>query len=209
MWLRQPELEFYQLRAHILGRSKRMVGTAFLYAPSPWINEKCKNCQAVVSCARLFSDLTRKLPPSDASLSDIGCRPAPREHDCHGPHMYYEYWIAPDPTSGGDVTNASAWRRPFRDTIASGNSVFAPALTTDTHHVWASGPTGASALPIYRVAGIRAPANGEFSTRQFEYPSEGLWINGARRSFRFSLQSSHKEAAGSGRPLDLATAPAD
>ena len=123
--------------------------------------------------------------------------------------MYYEYWIAPDPTSGGDVTNASAWRRPFRDTIASGNSVFAPALTTDTHHVWASGPTGASALPIYRVAGIRAPANGEFSTRQFEYPSEGLWINGARRSFRFSLQSSHKEAAGSGRPLDLATAPAD
>ena len=38
-----PELEFYQLRAHILGRSKRMVGTALLYAPSPWINEQCKD----------------------------------------------------------------------------------------------------------------------------------------------------------------------
>ena len=95
--------------------------------------------------------------------------------------MHYEYWIAPDPTSGGDVTNASAWRRPFRDTVAS-TGVFAPALTTDTHHVWASGPTGASALPIYRVAGIRAPANGEFSTREFEYPNEGLWINGEFRT---------------------------
>ena len=39
----KPELEFYQLRAHILGRSQRMVGTALLYAPSPWINEQCKD----------------------------------------------------------------------------------------------------------------------------------------------------------------------
>eukprot|EP01043_Picozoa_sp_COSAG02_P053907 COSAG02_NODE_6023_length_3869_cov_1.528382_2_plen_440_part_00 len=184
-----PELEFYQLRSHILGRSGRLVGTALLYAPSPWINDEY------------------------ARLSDIGCRPSPREHDCHGPHMYYEYWIGPDASTGGDVTNVSSWQRPFRDTIAT-SGVFAPALTTNTcgpqvllvyvleacatlstlccfscrslanqtasyrrHHVFASLQGGAASVPLYRIAGIHAPANGEFSTRPFVMPAAGLWLN--------------------------------
>ena len=32
-------------------------------------------------------------------------------------------------------------------------------------------------MPLYRVAGIRAPANGEFSTRSFVMPAAGLWLN--------------------------------
>ena len=40
------------------------------------------------------------------------------------------------------------------------------------------GSTGAVfTLPLYRIAGIYAPANGEFNTPAFTVPSTALWVN--------------------------------
>merc|ERR1712232_175259 len=36
-------------------------------------------------------------------------------------------------------------------------------------------------LPMFRIAGIYAPANGEFNTLQFEVPEQPLWINANAR----------------------------
>ena len=41
--------------------------------------------------------------------------------------------------------------------------------------------TAVYTLPLYRLAGVYAPANGEFSSRAFELPSggvDGLYLNG-------------------------------
>jgi len=53
-----------------------------------------------------------------------------------------------------------------------------PVVHND-QHVWVS-DTGVYALPLYRIAGMYAPANGEFSTHLFAVPAAGLtglWVN--------------------------------
>eukprot|EP01052_Picozoa_sp_SAG31_P023827 SAG31_NODE_1988_length_6721_cov_11.339928_9_plen_174_part_00 len=53
----------------------------------------------------------------------------------------------------------------------------AQPVTTETAHVWVD--NGAVwGLPLYRLAGVYSPGNGEFSTQPFKMPSTGkLWIN--------------------------------
>ena len=49
----------------------------------------------------------------------------------------------------------------------------------DQRHVWVS-DTAVYTVPLYRIAGIYAPANAEFATRPFALPASGiksLWLN--------------------------------
>ena len=52
-------------------------------------------------------------------------------------------------------------------------------------HIWVS-DTAVYTLPMYRVAGVYAPANGEFSTKYFAVPEgglSGLWLNAVRDAY--------------------------
>ena len=48
-------------------------------------------------------------------------------------------------------------------------------------HIWVA-DTGVFQLPLYRLSGLYAPANGEVSTALFALPTagiDGLWLNAA------------------------------
>ena len=54
-----------------------------------------------------------------------------------------------------------------------------PITFGERSHLWVS-DTAVYELPMYRLAGVYAPANGEFSTRPFVVPTGGLdklWLN--------------------------------
>ena len=146
-----PDLEFYRIRPFLLGASGRLVAHVLDYAPSP---------AAVVHVPGYG-----RQPLWDCNKD--GC--------CHGPHMYEEWWLGP---SSGDPRAMSEWRRPFRDTPAAPHDawIMAQPVTFEDMHVWvADGKV--YGLPLYRLAGIHSPANGEFSSPAFAMPDRDLMLN--------------------------------
>ena len=167
-----PELQFYRLRPFYLGfGSGRLVAHTLLYAPGPWIN-----------------DAYGRKPPNCQKAAKGG-----DPHACHAPHMYEEWWLGP-PRGGNTSSSASsssssssslgaadvaAWRRPYRETAAAPRDAWlmaqpanVPALADGSapRHVWVA-DGAVYTLPQFRVAGIYAPANVEFSTPPFTLPT--------------------------------------
>ena len=170
-----PELQFYRLRPFYLGfGSGRLVAHTLLYAPGPWIN-----------------DAYGRKPPNCQKASKGG-----DPHACHAPHMYEEWWLGPASVSAG--TNASlgaadvaSWRRPYRETAAAPRDAWLMASPANVNMAAATAADGGSSsssgsseprhvwvadgavytLPQFRVAGLYAPANAEFSTPAFALPA--------------------------------------
>ena len=164
------DLEFYQLRPSVLGASGRIVAAVLTYAPTPlWLP---------------YADGygMQPLHPSDCPHQKVS--PAKEKRfgpfGCHGPHFGYEWWVA-GPHGPLDL---QGWARPDRrqkatPANAQGGVVspFAPAVTIGDQHVWLTGD-GAYALPLYRVAGLRAHGNSAVSTWPFLMPiGASLWLN--------------------------------
>lgn len=145
-----PDLEFYRFRAFQLGASKRVVSHALDYVPSP---------SAVV-----YSPGYGRQP---LWYCKDGC--------CHGPHSFEEWWLGPN---SGVVTDMQGWRRPFRDVHAAPHDIWlmAQPVTTETQHIWVDSGN-IYGLDLYRLAGLYSPGNGEFSTPEFQMPTNPLWLN--------------------------------
>jgi hypothetical protein len=140
-----PELQFYRMRPFLVPgtRGKRVFAHVLLYAPSPYIGP-------------------------GYGRQPSGCSPS--EHQCHGPHMYEEWWTLP---AGASAANMTAWRRPARFTrMAPENAyLFAqPGMIgtgASTRMVWV-GSGAAYTLPLHRAVGLYAPANARVTLPPFD-----------------------------------------
>jgi hypothetical protein len=149
-----PELQFYRCRPFYVGATSRLVAHTLLYAPAP--------------PQRILGTAYGRQP----SMCD-GIAP---NRFCHGPHLYEEWWIGP---ADGDAANTSGWRRSHRRTHAAPRDAFlmAQPVGLGDELVWV-GSGVVYTLPMFRIAGIYAPANGEFSTSAFTVPATSpVWVN--------------------------------
>ena len=96
--------------------------------------------------------------------------------------MYEEWFIGP---TNGHIAEVPGWQRPFQAATAMGYQracptnawLMAPPVLYQNEHVFVADGAVWS-LPMYRLAGLRAPANGEFSTAPVMLGGTGgLWIN--------------------------------
>ena len=173
-----PELEFYKLAPMRVGATRRVVGHALLYAPAPDASLGSHAYPPGIPCG----NLTR---------------------GCHGPHVGVARWVGPSDGALTRLPLAAAWARPFRRQGYAGRrhrlapnvgelfTVGGPLFRD--HHVWVSrtavpGPPARDAallgVPAYRLAGMFAPANAQFSTPAFAVPNATgaaaaprLWLN--------------------------------
>ena len=92
------------------------------------------------------------------------------------PHLYEEWWVGP---ASGRAVDVAGWRRPYRKTHAAPHDAFlmAPPIPFRERLLWLGSTGVAYSLPLYQIAGIYAPANGEFNTGVFRYPATGLYVN--------------------------------
>jgi hypothetical protein len=135
-----PELQFYRIRPFVMPGTQgaRVFAHTLLYAPSPWINKEYGRQPSL-------------------------CQSGADAHNCHGPHMYEEWWTLKRGASPADVT-AKSWRRPARFTkMAPENAyLFAQPGVTGTGAATKMAWVGSGAvytLPLHRGVGIYAPAN--------------------------------------------------
>jgi hypothetical protein len=153
-----PELQFYRIRPFYVGNTTRLAAHVLQYAPSP------SQAQLGVKYGRQPSMCKDDVPPQGQGA------------ECHGPHLYEEWWVGP---ASGRAVDTAGWRRPYRHTHAAPHDAFlmAPPVSFDDRLLWIGSTGSAYSLPSYRVAGIYAPANGEFNTKSFAYPAGGLYVN--------------------------------
>ena len=166
-----PDLEFYQLRPSVLGASGRIVAAVLTYAPAPtWL--PYGTGYGLQPNHPLDCPHQKESPAKEAKFGPFGC---------HGPHIGYEWWVA----GRRGPLDVEGWTRPDRLSQASPSngeggviSPFAPAVTHGDQHVWLTSGGDAFALPLYRVAGLRAHGNAALSTPAFKMPkTESLWLN--------------------------------
>merc|ERR1712066_104964 len=91
----------------------------------------------------------------------------------HGPHIMEEWWVSAFTQNGAE--DLAGWQRPFKRFRAAPHDVWlmSQPVVYNNRHIWVA-DTGVYALPLYRISGIYAPANGEMSTRSFPLPPEGI-----------------------------------
>ena len=99
--------------------------------------------------------------------------------------MFQEWWLGP---ASGDAADTKGWRRPFRLTHAAPHDAFlmAQPANIDGMMLWV-GIGKVYTLSQHRLAGIYAPANGEFASPAFALPAgatpgrPGIFLNAAAR----------------------------
>ena len=103
------------------------------------------------------------------------CTDKPVGNECHGPHLYEEWWVA----GVSDAANTSAWRRSHRRTKAAPRDAFLMAQPVGyaDSMLWVGSTGSVYTLPQFRIAGLYAPANGEISTQAFTMPTAPLSVN--------------------------------
>eukprot|EP00041_Stephanoeca_diplocostata_P018511 m.387735 g.387735 ORF g.387735 m.387735 type:complete len:261 (+) comp21036_c0_seq3:1387-2169(+) len=162
-----PELEFYKLTPSTLGGgSNRVVGHALLYSPAPM--ESLGYHYGLIS-------------------NGSSCHGSGGLKRCHGPHMYLELFVGPP--SGIAIATLSSWKRPFRQQrvaprdflLRVGPVTWSPPVPheggdTNAYHVWLE-EGQLWGVPQHRLAGLYAPANGEFNSAVFAWPANGLTLN--------------------------------
>ena len=158
-----------------VGSTKRWVGHALTYAPSP------QRSLGEAYGMRPDSCPANKSSPTHAK--DLRA--------CHGPHIGVERFIGP---ADGNLTREpmmAAWSRPFRENVGNragitpvGELLTSGGMLFRGHHVWlgsaingAGGVGSLLGLPALRLAGFYSLANSEFSTKVFTMPSAPLWLN--------------------------------
>ena len=148
-----PELQFYRIRPFYVGNTSRLAAHTLLYAPAP--------------PQRLVGKGYGRHPSMCADKAG---------NECHGPHLFEEWWIGP---ASGDAADTAAWRRPVRRTHAAPHDAFlmAPPVPVGDQLLWVGSTGLVYTLPIYRISGIYAPANGEFSSQVLTVPDTPLWLN--------------------------------
>jgi hypothetical protein len=78
-----------------------------------------------------------------------------------GPHMMEEWWVSSGSQSGPE--DLPSWQRPFKRFRAVPHDVWLmaqPVTYGEEAHLWVS-DTAVYQLPLYRLTGVYAPANGE------------------------------------------------
>eukprot|EP01048_Picozoa_sp_COSAG05_P010366 COSAG05_NODE_907_length_6645_cov_18.681638_8_plen_252_part_00 len=180
-----PEMEFYKLTPMYVGNTKRVIGHALTYAPSPQASLGDEYGMHPASCA------------------------APQLHACHGPHIGVERLVGPRDGNLSTTPMMQAWRRPFRERVGNKNGVTpvgqnlvrGGSIFRD-HHVWIPEgiPYRLIGMPAYRLVGIYSLANSEFSTAVFTMPSKGgLYLNA---DAQWTVEYSHSALnRTSGKPL--------
>jgi hypothetical protein len=186
-----PELEFYKATMFRLGASGRLAAHALLYAPGP---------------IGVLATLAAAGKPYGLMAKGKACGgkpPKPMTKGCHAPHMHLERWVGPP---SGDPTDLARWERPLtlrrqKPRVAPpGNALTIGPVVLETTVAAASAPPGrnstlfeswhvwpgqpAMGVPLYRLVGMFAPANAEFSTVAFAWPAQGaaaLTLNAAAR----------------------------
>lgn len=166
-----PDLQFYRCRPFYIGATSRIAAHTLLYAPAP--------------PQRIMGTAYGRQPSM--------CDGTPPNRFCHGPHLYGEWWIGP---ADGDAANTSGWRRSHRRTHATPRDAFlmAQPVGLGDELVWV-GSGRVYTLPMFRIAGIYAPANGEFSTAAFTVPAAPVWVN-ANVSWHGRLNTSYDGVQG-------------
>lgn len=88
----------------------------------------------------------------------------------HGPHLGCEWWVSDD---------GMRWERPWRGWDAHGDAPYpikmSPMRVGREMLFWVSGQV--RGLPEYRLAGIGARSNAEFSSKPFKMPARELLLN--------------------------------
>lgn len=184
-----PELEFYKFYAFRVGDSGRTAAVALLYAPAP---------QASLGPNYGMQRAGSKGPGNNSGA----CGTGDALTHCHGPHIGVELMVGP--RVGPDVVATplnATWARPFRlfashrrglvaarsstCPLCSVNELFTRGpVSHNGSHVWitTSNQPGVGSflleVPLYRVAGMYAPANAEFTTPVLIVPpGGGIWLN--------------------------------
>ena len=104
---------------------------------------------------------------------------------CFFRELQQEWWLGP---ASGDAADTKGWRRPFRLTHAAPHDAFlmAQPANIDGMMLWV-GIGKVYTLSQHRLAGIYAPANGEFASPAFALPAgatparPGIFLNAAAR----------------------------
>lgn len=153
-----PELQFYRIRPFYIGNTTRLAAHVLQYAPAP------SQAQLGLKYGRQPSMCSDDVPPQGQGA------------ECHGPHLYEEWWVGP---TSGRAVDIAGWRRPYRHTHAAPHDAFlmAPPVQFGDRLLWIGSTGSTYSLPSYRIAGLYAPANGEFNTPAFIYPATGLYVN--------------------------------
>jgi hypothetical protein len=136
-----PELEFYRMRPFYIGNTSRIGAHVLQYAPAP--------------SQRVLGSSYGRHPSMCQKHKDQHGHDTANGSLCHGPHLYEEWWVGP---LAGNAAEVAGWRRPYRRTHAAPRDAFlmAPPVPHADELLWV-GSTVYS-LPIFRIAGIYAPA---------------------------------------------------
>jgi hypothetical protein len=171
-----PEMQFYRIRPFYLADSGRLAAHALQYAASP----------AEVNNISSYGYWGPYCEGPNGGFQM--CHKGHGYGKMHGPHMMEEWWVSSAPQAGPE--DLAGWRRPFKRFRAVPHDVWLMSQpvtyggvdSANVSHLWVS-DTAVYQLPLYRLAGIFAVANGEFSTKPFAVPTlaEGglskLWLN--------------------------------
>ena len=88
-----------------------------------------------------------------------------------------EWWVSS--AAQKNAEELQSWSRPYKRFRAAPHDVWlmSQPVFYQQMHVWVA-DTGVFTLPAYRLAGISAPANAEFSTQLFNASAlDTLWLN--------------------------------
>ena len=182
--------EFYRIRPFDLGGgSGRFAAHTLNYAPSPiGLNSltrygrqppQQKFCQGGTNGKPDSPSGPCPGTPANPTGKDGFAKPV-----ClHGPHMWEEWWLPPP---SGDPCDVMGWQRPFKrlkinpqDPGYNSASMMAQPVVWNDQHIFVDDGMIAS-VPLFRLAGVYAPANGVFTTHPFTMPSR-LHLNAAAK----------------------------
>ena len=176
-----PEMQFYRVRPFYIGDTGRLAAHALQYAASP----------AEVNNVSNYGYWGPYCPNATTGKFD-NCHKGHGYGRMHGPHIMEEYWVSSAGQQGPE--DLAGWRRPMKRFRAVPHDVWlmSQPVVFEDQHVWVA-DTGVYAVPLYRIAGVYAPANGEFSSRAFTVGTGGagsaggagllddLWVNVAAK----------------------------
>ena len=158
-----PEMQFYRIRPFYVGDSGRLAAHATQYAASP----------AEMNNISTYGYWGPYCPDPAHPGAFLMCHKGHGYNKMHGPHMMEEWFVGRNDQSGPE--QMAGWSRPYKRFRAVPHDVWlmSQPVVYNEQHVWVS-DTGVYTLPKYRVAGVYAPANGEFSTRLFTLGAGGI-----------------------------------
>eukprot|EP00039_Didymoeca_costata_P007937 m.105565 g.105565 ORF g.105565 m.105565 type:complete len:556 (-) comp13880_c2_seq4:43-1710(-) len=155
-----PEMQFYRIRVFYVGNSGRFAAHALQYAASP----------AEVNNISNYGYWGPYCPDPNGGF-DM-CHKGHGYGKMHGPHIMEEWWVGSANQTGPE--DLQAWARPYKRFRVVPHDVWlmSQPVVYNNMHVWVS-DSGVYTVPLYRISGIYAAGNGQFSTRVFTLGETG------------------------------------